>query len=97
MPWLSQEEVRRVHDAVVRGGLQPSAARCGLDPRLTATLPMYENRSAQLLGDIHELNRIGRLSDGTQAAKVWLRTAMTLLGPRAEAAALGRLLKKNPE
>lgn len=94
MPWLSQKDIRRVHDAVVRGGVDPSAVCCGLDPRLTATLPGQESRCAQLLSDLHELNRIGCLMDGTRPVKVWMQTGLALLGARTEAVVLRAILKK---
>jgi hypothetical protein len=92
--WLSQKEVLHVHDAVVHGGVDPSAALCALDPRLTASLPLRETRSAQLLSDAHELNRIGRLDDGTRPVKVWMRTVVALLGARPEGTPISAILKK---
>lgn len=77
-----------MHDAVVRGGVEPAAARCGLAPSLTATLPKHESRAAELLSDLHELNRMGR------PAKVWMWTAIALLGSRSEAAQLRCIIKK---
>jgi hypothetical protein len=94
VPWLSPKEVNRIVRAAVHGEVDPLVARCGLDPTLVALLPIRENRTAQTLSDLHELNRIGRLEIGTRPAKLWIRTALALLGPRSEAASLRVILKK---
>jgi hypothetical protein len=40
--------------------------------------------SAQHLSDLHELNRAGRLTDGSVPLISWLKTAVRLAGPRSE-------------
>lgn len=96
MLWLSPKKVIRVVRAAIGAGVDPCVACCGLDPALVATLPTRESRADQLLSDVHELNRIDRLVDGTRPLKVWMRNALTLMGPRRERALL-TAIKKNEQ
>lgn len=85
--YLSDEQLRQVHDAAVRAGLSPSrsALLAGIDPRFVLSLPTAPSPSAQLLIDLTELNRITALLDGTTPLFDWLGNASLLTGPRYEA------------
>ncbi|MEO7592653.1 MAG: hypothetical protein ABI134_15670, partial [Byssovorax sp.] len=85
--YLSEEQIRQVHDAAVRAGLSPSrsALLAGIDPRFVLSLPTAPSPSAQLLIDLTELNRVAALTDGTTPLFDWLGNASLLAGPRYEA------------
>jgi hypothetical protein len=82
-------DTRRIHglyQATIEAGLagQRMALLQGIDARCVAQLPSSDPPSAQLLTDLHELNRV--LADGSVPIVLWLENAFLLAGPRAAAA-----------
>lgn len=77
-----------VHDAAVRAGLAQSrgALLGGIDTALGAAFPGSNSPAGQLLTDLDELNKLGRVADGSVPLATWLRNALALAGPRREAA-----------
>lgn len=76
-----------VHEAAVRAGLPRTRGALfgGIDTALVAAFPGSDNPAAQLLTDLDELNKLGRIPDGSVPLATWLSNALTLVGPRREA------------
>jgi hypothetical protein len=93
-PVLLFEDVERLHDAAIRLNLGQSRGALfgGVDRAILSSLPVYASPSAQILSDIHELNRLGRSSGGDAPLGYWLRNARSLAGPQREAATIERCL-----
>ncbi len=87
-PQLDQALIHRVHEAALSADLagKRGALLGGIDPSLVASLPYGSGPASQLLMDLHELNRIVLLADGTRPLEIWLRNAASLAGTRPEAA-----------
>lgn len=85
---LDQDLLHRVHEAALSADLagKRGALLGGIDPSLVASLPYGSGPASQLLMDLHELNRIVLLADGTRPLEIWLRNATSLAGSRPEAA-----------
>ena len=92
--YLSDEQIRQVHDAAVRAGLAPSRSTLlsGIDDRFVLSLPTAPSPSAQLFNDLMELNKTTALTDGETPLFDWLRNADLLAGPRQEAGVFRRAL-----
>lgn len=94
---LALEQVREVHAATVRIGLDRSrqALMTAIPADFVATLSLAPSPSAQLLVDLNALNQAGELTNGTWPLAIWLGNAVALAGPREESAifqgALARL------
>lgn len=90
--WLSGEQITEIQGAAVTRGLAPETLRAGLEPAVKSALPDEKNKSAQLLSDLHVLNRIEALDDQGQGTPLesWLRNAATLTSPFIE----GRVFKE---
>jgi hypothetical protein len=93
---LPREILLELHAAAIRAGLTRSrqALLGGIDARVVASLPSAPNAAAELLMDLTELNRMGRLADGTVPLRSWLETAVALTGPRTEASVFQSALHK---
>ncbi|MFO0759755.1 MAG: effector-associated domain EAD1-containing protein [Byssovorax sp.] len=78
---LPDETIRALHAAAIRGGLVNARGTLfgGISPGFMNSLPMQSTLSSQLLSDLHELNRVEKLLDGTVPLAVWLSNAITLL------------------
>jgi hypothetical protein len=94
---LTHDHVCKLYDAVVSADLAAArdALLAGLDRGLIATLLAAKSPGALIFGDLHALNGMSRLADGSLPLEGWLRNAERLASPRAEAAlfvdALARL------
>lgn len=91
---LPHEKIQKLHAAAITARLDRDALVMALDRRLVAQLPHLPNESHQLLSDLHELNRIDRLSDGSVPLEIWLQTAVTLAGPLPEGAVFEAILRE---
>lgn len=65
----------------------------GLDPRFLASLPKMTNPAAQLLSDLHVLNRTERLADNSIPLVRWLENAILFAGPRVEGVLFKQVLR----
>lgn len=83
---IDQDLLHRVGQAAIRAGLSRSALLAGINRHFVASLPYASSEASQLLGDLHELNRVGALGDGERPLAIWLHNAAVLAGPRREAA-----------
>jgi nucleoside phosphorylase len=83
---LTDAHLRDVQDAAVSARLDRNVLLTSLGPGLVASLPKAPSPGEQLLSDLRELNRIGKLRDDSIPLRSWLETAKHLAGPRREAA-----------
>jgi hypothetical protein len=86
MGLLSHEHILELHGAAISAGLVASRAAllAGVDASLVAGLSHATSPSAQILLDLHELNAVGRLGDGSAPLATWLANAGALSGARGE-------------
>ena len=85
---LDPTVILELHGAAVTSRLVGSrdALLGGIHCGIVALLPSAESSAAQLLIDLHELNDLGALDDGTVPLHTWLANAAQLAGARREAA-----------
>lgn len=79
--------------AAIQAGLDRKALLGGMPPGFTASLPLADTPAAQILGDLHVLNRTDALTDGSVPLVTWLRNATTLTTFRPEGAVFMRALQ----
>lgn len=93
---LDEDELHRVHAAAVSAGLASSrdALFAGVNRSFAASLPLTPSPGAQVLIDLHQMNKVDRLLDGQQPLAIWLRNAVTLAGALPEAAVFAEALKR---
>ena len=93
---IGPAQVIEIHTAAVQIGLAQSrtAMMSGIAPGFVASLATAASPAAQLLQDLHALNSVGSLEDGTLPLKIWLQNAVTLSGPRRESAVFRRALEQ---
>lgn len=84
MPLLPDSQIHDILAAAIRVGLARDSLLRGIDPTFVASLPLGTNTASGMLSDLHELNRTGRLADGTIPLRVWLENAQTLASSRVE-------------
>ncbi|MFO0761694.1 MAG: hypothetical protein U0359_34950 [Byssovorax sp.] len=89
-PLLAHRRIVKLHDRVMAAGLAEdrAALMAGVDPRITATVPIGRTPGAQLLLDLTALNQITDPVAGDLPLDTFLRNAMALLGSRPEVAAI---------
>ncbi|MFD7319756.1 trypsin-like peptidase domain-containing protein [Streptomyces sp. NPDC059875] len=79
-PYLSPEDVVRVRNAALDAGLAENAVRpllfAGTTAHFRASLPTMDTPLRQLHSDLHTMNQVERLIDGTVPLEVWLRNAI---------------------
>jgi hypothetical protein len=95
---LSEQDIIEIYEAAVTMRLVESrtALMAGTRPDFVATLPSATNQAAQTLSDLHALNEIESLADGSCPLSTWLLNATALAGPRKEAWILKAFLNENP-
>jgi hypothetical protein len=91
---LSHEELLQLHAAAVSAGLDPAALIAAAPAPLAASFPQQAHPHAQLLSDLHELNRVGRIAGGQSPLRTWLQTAASLAEGRPEASVFRAALAK---
>ncbi|MEO5729428.1 MAG: effector-associated domain EAD1-containing protein, partial [Byssovorax sp.] len=84
---LPHATLLEVHEAAIGAGLNQvrGALLGGIDVALVAALPGSSTPAGQLLTDLDELNKLGRVPDGSVPLATWLTNALVLVGPRREA------------
>jgi tetratricopeptide (TPR) repeat protein len=87
---LDHDGLLAIHRAAVEAGLasQRDALFAGLPSEFVATLPATDGSGSTgglLLRDLSALDRCGALPGGMVPVRVWLKNALVLVGPRAEA------------
>ncbi|MEU9859478.1 trypsin-like peptidase domain-containing protein [Streptomyces sp. NPDC047971] len=79
-PYLSAEDVVRVRNAALEAGLAENTVRpllfAGTTAHFRASLPTMDTPLRQLHSDLHTMNQVERLIDGTVPLEVWLRNAI---------------------
>jgi hypothetical protein len=83
--WLDDAALHEVWEAAVAIGLSSDMLRAGLPDALTVMMREERSRGEQLLRDLHHLNVIKALDDGSVPLRLWLETAvlMSRLQPKA--------------
>jgi hypothetical protein len=89
---LPEEILRELHSATIQLGLERHMLLGGIPVGFVASLPVLNNRAAQLLVDLHELNRTKSLVDGSVPLLMWLANAASLTAIRNEGAVFERAL-----
>ncbi|APR76411.1 Glutamate synthase [NADPH] large chain [Minicystis rosea] len=92
---LPLEDITAIHKAAVKLGLgaSRSALLGGLDPAFTASLAIHPSPAAQMLTDLHTLNGIEALTDGSVPLHVWLTNALDLTSTTRESEVFARALE----
>jgi len=93
---LSQAELHEVHSAILSADLTSSRAilfAC-IDEAFIAGIPSEATPAGQLLRDLHVMNRVHSLADGTTPFATWLRNAIQLAGSRNEATVFSSALSR---
>jgi class 3 adenylate cyclase len=95
---LPPDDITALHKAAVGTGLTAhrDTLLAGIAPSFVAGLPINPSPAAQILTDLHTLNSIETLADGTVPLRSWLMSALTLTSSRSESAAFQRALDKLP-
>lgn len=85
---LGSEEIQRLYDTAVDLGLadERPALLGGLSAQYKASLCTDPTPAAQMLADLHALNDVDCLDDGTVPLGQWLRNAASLVCARPEGA-----------
>jgi hypothetical protein len=93
-PPLPSKVILEIHEAAVAADLATlrTVLLAGLAPDFATSLTTSPDPSSQLLLDLHALNRIGRLTNGSDPLAVWLTHAAHLAGLRPQAQVFRRAL-----
>jgi hypothetical protein len=85
-PLLSIGVLLKVHQAAIEAGLAHSrdALLTGIHSGFVMSIPVAPTPSGQLLSDLHTLNDVDRLADGSVPLALWLANAASLAGPRSQ-------------
>lgn len=94
MPKLDLSELHALHAAAITAGLDRDDLMSGVDKRFVASIHRSSSRSAQLLNDLHEMQAVERLSDGTVPLRTWLLNAVRLADMREEEATFEAALRR---
>lgn len=89
---LSSELVQQLHAVAIHVALDRDALLAGILPDFVASLAHRNSPAAQLLSDLHELNRTETLVDGTLPLHLWLENAVRLASPYRECQVFERAL-----
>jgi hypothetical protein len=92
---LTRDVVDQVRDAVETSGLASADVRPllfeGIAPSFTAKLRVFPEPRYQLVSDLHGMNRVESLPDGTTPLEIWLRNALVLVADPAAVTTLQRV------
>lgn len=85
---LPNEQIMEIHAAAIQCRLADSrvALLSGIDRSFVASMPHAGNPSSQLLSDLHTLNGVRALDDGSVPFRSWLSTALAQSRGRRESA-----------
>lgn len=77
---FDHNDICRLYQAITDAHLAGSreALLAGIDPSFVAGLPAVSPPSSQVLIDLHRLNQVGRLADGSAPLEIWLTNAAAL-------------------
>lgn len=94
---FEHEEILALHSACISSGLATarSSLMAGIAPGFVASLPEIGAPSQQVLSDLHSLNAVGLLADGTSPFETWLSNAIVLTGLRTESAVFKVMLERH--
>lgn len=81
---LPEESIARIYAAAISCRLDRSILLGGLDARFVAQLPTRFALGEQILSDLHVMNEIVSLVDGTVPIRTWLKNALTVSASRHE-------------
>lgn len=85
---LPHDHIIEIYKAAVSADLAKSrmALLEGIDQNFVAGLSLAQSPAEQTLIDLAELNRVRRLTDGSQPLRLWLMNAVAIAGSREESA-----------
>ncbi|MEP7121504.1 MAG: effector-associated domain EAD1-containing protein [Byssovorax sp.] len=94
--YLSSATIFEIHQAATEAGLSRSrtALFSGIDYSFVDSIPREASSGAQLIVDLHALNWVESLEDGTVPLETWLANALQSAGLRQEAAVFRRALEQ---
>lgn len=93
MERLKPEDILTLHQTVTSLALDRDALLSGLPPALVANLPRARRLSEQLLIDLHALNDLEPLSDGSVPLHRWLQNALAVAAPSPRSRVLSTCLR----
>lgn len=84
---LSHEQILKLHAAAVAGGLaaRRPALLALIDAAFVASMPLTSTTGDQLLVDLHTMNDVDALADGTVPLEAWLANAAAIARSPKEA------------
>jgi hypothetical protein len=94
---LSTEAVLALHAAAIRLGLadRRGALLAGIDPSFVASLRISSIPADQLLSDLHALNDVRQLADGTEPLLQWAQNVIAVVGTGRDTAVFAQLLQRH--
>lgn len=81
---LELTTLAQIHQIVVLAGVERHELLGGIDRRVVQGLRTQSSPSSQTLYDLHELNSMGALDDGSRPLETWLRNAWSLVPTRRD-------------
>ncbi len=94
---LPDATIEQLHEAAVTAGLAPrrQTLLAGIDPAFVTSLDDdAPNPASRLVSDLHALNRVKELTDGTVPLAIWLSNAKRIAKSRVEAEVFRRALEE---
>lgn len=85
-------DLHELHAAAITSGIDRDALLSGINRSFTSSIPRLSSRAAQILRDLHEIESVGQLSDGTSPLRTWLLNASRLSALRSEEKVFQRAL-----
>jgi hypothetical protein len=73
---LTLDQMQKLHDAVMRAGIERKILLVGLPMEITSCLRTADTPRDQILLDLEDIARHGPLIDGTVPLRVWLNNAV---------------------
>ncbi|MBL9100190.1 MAG: hypothetical protein JNL82_04475 [Myxococcales bacterium] len=89
---LTPMTIQALARAAVEASLHRDSLLAALPNELVGKLSRADNPLAQLFNDLHSLNKIPRLADGSVPLRAWLEAAAFLSGPLPQAAIFNQAL-----
>ncbi|MFO0761427.1 MAG: effector-associated domain EAD1-containing protein [Byssovorax sp.] len=93
---FSTDEILTLHRAAVQVGLGAHRGTLlgDIHPGFVASMAIAASPSTQILTDLHALNDVEKLTDGTIPMAVWLKHAVEIVSPRPEEEIFRRHLER---
>ena len=89
--FLADDHIHALCAAVVELRIDRQALLAAIDKELVSRLPVETNHARQIRSDVVQLNKIGRLPDGTVPLVTWVINALHLAGPSSHAVTIEKI------